>query len=332
MQLGGALKVGIGGALAANNHLSVRWEVGDPIRTTDEARGFAITSLVVAACDALDQYLRGLGTSPSPIVDSGLRSLLRGENQYDGTHSAQPSAEQLQQLILKLSSLRGKDGRYALKEFSDIQYGKSKKPSLRARFDALLEYVDTRPRNASAPIKVRDSYGAAITLLIVWRNIIVHEESKDGLDGTKQKILIDDAEYFKANHAAIDISQTLAQFSRRQPPTLKDASTLVSVLLRTVAALDASLIFHAEVPDYFRELAWSRIKVLDSRDDFVSRLKRASLAGRAKRLMPYLSGSGFVPEEFEDKIDSLAVKKLDLADTFLAAKDDLDFLLHNEYS
>ncbi|MFJ9535139.1 hypothetical protein [Herbaspirillum sp. NPDC101396] len=319
------------GSVVKSEDLSVRWEVGDPVRTTDEARGFAIVSLVVAACDSLDQYLRGLGNAPSPISNPALRSLLRGESQYDGPSSTQPSKEHLEQLIVKLSPLRGKDGRDALKEFSNTHYGQSKKPSLRARFDALKEYIDDLPRDASAPAELKDSYAAAITLLIVWRNVVVHEESKDGLDSAKRKLLTDDAQYFKTNHADIDISKTLAQFEKRLPPTLKDASTLVSVLLRTVASLDASLIYHTNTSDYFREIAWSRIKVLNQKVDFVDRLKGASLAGRMRRLLPYLSGCGFVPEKFMDKADSPPAITLELKDTFLAEKDALDFLLQNEY-
>ena len=311
--------------------LSVRWEVGDPIRTTDAARGFAIASLMVAAYDALDQYLRGIGTAPSPISKLELRSLLCGEKQITNDESLLAGEAELKKLTDKLLGSDAKDGRVELKKFIERHYGKPRKPSLRARFDALNDYVDSFSNNASTPPKVKPSYVAAMTLLIVWRNIIVHEDSKDTFDSVKRQILLNDSKFFFDNHAAIDIEQTLDHFDKRQPPTLKDVSTLVSIMLRTVASIDASLVYRAVLPEFFRETVWFRCCKRVDINDFIRRLEKASPAGRAKRIFPLLAGAGFVPDTFQDKAGSLPAQFFDLKDTFLVTDHDFKFLSDKEY-
>lgn len=319
------------GIVSKPEDLAVRWEVGDPVRTTDGARGFAIASAMIAACDALDQYLHGLGSAASPVAQGELRTLLRGDSYIAMDGICPPGGTDTEQLARELATLDIKSGRIRLREFIDRHYGKTSKASLRARVDELAAHLASFPRNASAPEKPRESYLAAMTLLIAWRNKLVHEDSQDGIDPVKRKAMSDDAEFFRQNHAAIDIDDTLRHFDDNLPPTLKDVSTLVSILLRTVAAIDASLIYHVDLMEYFRETAWSRVRQIDKKIEFVSKLQHASLAGRAKALMPHLAGSGFVPEGFEDKKDAGPPRIVVLEETFLGTDEALEFLLSQDY-
>lgn len=319
------------GIVTKASELSVRWDIGDAVRTTDEARGFAIASLVVAACDALDQYLQGLGNSPSPIASEDLRSILRGDTQINASGAVTPNATDLESLSKKLLAVPFKDGRSVLRAFTEKHYGKAHTPSLRARFDALVEYTRDFPPNAAAPAPLKESYSAAVTLLLVWRNLIVHDERKDSLSEIKRLALVADAACLEKDHAAIDIQKTLDQFDARKPPTLKDVSTLVSILLRSVATLDAIAIYECDALAYFRETAWSCVRTLDEKQKFVETLRHGSLNARIKKLMPILSGQAFVPESFAEKSGVFPAKIVDLHKTFLAKDSQLDFLLTSDY-
>ncbi len=301
--------------------LSVRWEVGDPIRTAEEARGFAITSLVVAACDSLDQYLRGLGSTPSPVLDLKMRSILVGESQFENVGSNLPSETELQRLSNKLLSLSASDARAAIRIFSEKHYGKTNRPSLRARFDALVDYTTQFSENSKAPPRVRPSYVAAITLLIAWRNLLVHESSKDVLTDEKRDQLLNDSEYLRKNHAEVDVTDTLSHFDAHKSPTLKDVSTLVSILLRAVSACDAVLIYNTNIASFFRESVWFYVRASPNRNVEVLRLKKSSFSERCKVILPLLSGSGFVPNSFPDKEGTFPPVLIKLRDTILNTAD-----------
>lgn len=312
--------------------LSVRWEVGDAVRTTDQARGSAISALMINACDTLDQYLAALGTNPSPIKDGRIKAFLRRESRSPTVPPAVPTPSQLQKLIEQLAS-DPISARTVFKGFADRHYGKTVKATLRGRFAEICDAISQFSPNSAAPACPKASYVAAVHLLVCWRNRQVHEESFDTFDAVHRESLVADAANLKNDHADIDILKTLTHYDGRTPPTLKDVSTLVSILLRTVQAIDEVLIYHADLNDLLRQVTWIKVRRLPMKDrkTFIERLTAASLTGRVDRLKPLWDGAGFTPTSFEDKKGAFAARVLNLSTTFLETDKTMEFLNNEDY-
>ena len=328
----GLAPIRAGTVLEPPSGLAVRWEVGDPVRTTDEARGSAITALMINACDALDQYLAALGEEPSPVKGVRERSFLRGEPRSPQTPPPKPTLAELGKLILLLDAdplgARGLFGKFA-----DIHYGKMIKATSRRRFDEICLIVGQTSVNSQAPPQPRASYVAAVHLLVCWRNVQVHEVSHDTLSLENRLALMADASFLKQNHAGVDIGITLNNYDRRSPPTLKDVSTLVSILLRTVQAIDELLIYDADLDDLLRQAVWKTVRKIpvQERIKYIKGLVAANFTGRVTKLKPMWERAGFIPTSFEVKKDAKAVRILQLSKTFVATDKALDFLQEEEY-
>ena len=223
--------------------LNISWTVQDLKRAESEARGFAIRSLMTAACDALDHYLYELGYLPSPVQDDVVTSILRRENQVVSKpqNITTASVEALRQQLLAntndLVSIKR-----AISEFSEKHCGKTRRPSIRERhsklFDLCKNHPIVRARNAAPP----DVYYSAIELLIAWRNMLVHDSDEDQLGSDALLVLRQHADFLQAHHSGIDIERTIDTYKQKLAPSLKDASTLTSILLRYVAAADECLL------------------------------------------------------------------------------------------
>lgn len=234
--------------------LSISWAPGNLAREETLARGFAIRSLMVTAYDALDHYLYDIADIPSPIRSEITRSiLLRKMEHAASTKSLLNSDIQALALALGENKVNQHELRKALKEFTDKFCGKVKRPSIRRRLECLYEYCSKVPENSCHPQMPRGSYYSAVELLLAWRNVLVHDPETDQLGSSALNILRQDSEYFLANHAQTDIGNLIVRYEEHACPTLKDVSTLVSVLNRFVASIDAILIAHCDAESLFIE-------------------------------------------------------------------------------
>lgn len=107
-----------------------------------------------------------------------------------------------------------------------------------------------------------------VLLIIHWRNRIVHHNSNADLKYHQKKILLQQKEDLKANHANINIERTLDDFQNRKI-TLKDFSTLVAITIQTVRHIDKELYLSINDIDTFE----SYIKKLNLYDTFIKQTK-----------------------------------------------------------
>lgn len=313
--------VGLSAVAAGTAHkpsdLSVSWDPKDLQRSALEARGFSIRSLMVTACDALDHYLEDLGELPSPIDDEKLRSTLRREPQ---TYT-QPAKKLNEAALASFSSelLEFKDNPQELKKklaaFTLTYCGKQKVPSIRRRHSALFDYCAGLPPNPTTlPQVPKHSYFAAVELLIAWRNVLVHDSDKDELGSNAIAVLQADAAALKQDHAAVSIQETIDRYTDKKEPTLKDISTLVSILLRYVAAIDAVLISRCDVSRYVRTSLAFEIKARASGMETLRRLSGRTWQARIEAAGKLVAPHGFTPDNFATKQGAYSGRTLSSSD------------------
>jgi hypothetical protein len=83
----------------------------------------------------------------------------------------------------------------------------------------------------------------SIRLLIAWRNIIVHRsKAKVQLDLSDEKILLCNKEEIYNIHSKTKIEETIKRFKNKEQPSLKDFSTLFTMLLYAFKEFDTSIV------------------------------------------------------------------------------------------
>lgn len=233
--------------------LSISWAPQDLLREENLARGFAIRSLIVTAYDALDHYLYDIAATPSPIESEETKLVLLREMEHTPSSLTLQSSD-VNALSASLISSAGDQSklRKNLKDFTERFCGKLKRPSIRRRLQCLYEYCQNLPANSTCPAMPHNTYYSAVELLLAWRNVLVHDPDKDQLGSDALIRLSNDADYYKKNHANIDINSLIERYKESTAPTLKDVSTLVSVLIRFVSSIDANLIAQCNIESFFR--------------------------------------------------------------------------------
>lgn len=285
--------------------LNVSWGPLDLVRAEIEARGFAIRSLMTVACDALDHYLYDLGYLPGPLQDESVRSILRKEMQ------AVSIPKQITAFVIedmKVSLLTSKESTVAVKriisEFAESYCGKQQRPSIRVRHEALYKYCTSHTlvavKNASPP-KV---YFSAIQLLIAWRNVLIHDIEDDPLGSDAVSVLRSNAKQLEVDHSGIDINQTLKNYFNKVEPTLKDISTLVSILLKYVSAIDEALLRSCDIGIYFKNAIAYEVKQRKDGLNILRKWPGRSFDGRVNNARELVAAHGFVPDSFKLKKDS----------------------------
>lgn len=297
---------GVGaGRIKKPRDLSVTWNVQDLKRAEAEARGFSIRSLLTVACDALDHYMYDLGKLPGPVQDCELMSVLTRQSQAIGNkHPVTVAAiDQLKQRLLA-----GKDSptdvkRY-LAEFSERHCGEYRRPSLRARHEKLFTFSTQQQVVQARALAPSKHYFSAIELLIAWRNELVHDTDEAQLSSDAMKVLAAESQAFASEHAGIDINQTVDRYQNKQEPSLKDISTLVSILLRYVSSIDQSLLAGCNLGEFFRSAITHELVTRKSESDILRKWAGKSLDDRIDRARQLVAGHGFVPASFKLRRDS----------------------------
>lgn len=297
---------GVGaGRIKKPTDLTVTWNVQDLKRAEAEARGFSIRALMTVACDALDHYMYDLGKLPGPVQDSELISILTRQSQTNGKmHPLTPHAlDQLKQRLLA-----EKDNQKAVKkclvEFSKRHCGEHTRPSLRARHEKLFNFSTHHKAVQAKALAPSKHYFSAIELLIAWKNELVHDTDEGQLGNDAIKVLTAKSQDFSSEHAGIDINQTIDRYRNKLEPSLKDISTLVSVLLRYVSSIDQSLLSGCNVVEFFKNAITHELKIRKSGIDTLRKWAGKSLDDRIDKARQLVAGHGFVPASFKLKKDS----------------------------
>lgn len=299
--------------------LAISWEPVDLHRAEFEAREFSIRSLMVFAYDALDHYLNDLGEEPSPLRDSRLKSVLRAEKQFEveGETITSNSIDSL------ASELKGAQAdkeklRKLLKGFTERYSGKSRDPSIRMRLSSLYEHCMQIPVCAGRPPMPRPSYFSAIELLIAWRNVLVHDAESDQLGSNALEVLLADKDDLQNLHAGIDISTMIDRYNLRVAPSLKEVSTLVSIFMRFVSAIDAVILDDCEFAVFFQDAVRFEIKRAIPTKDLAKSWSRILHADRVRKATTLVGKHGFSPSSFDVKAGAYQGK--------LSTESDLEFL------
>lgn len=99
-----------------------------------------------------------------------------------------------------------------------------------------------------------------VQLLICWRNRIIHSHAKNTLSENDIRILVTNKEKIHENHSGLDVEDTLARFLKGQGPTLKDTSTLVAILIKSIRFLDSKIIENVIGKEYIIDAVTYQLK------------------------------------------------------------------------
>ena len=110
--------------------------------------------------------------------------------------------------------------------------------SVTARWNKNTSQAEKMADIAQHALGSEDYLLAGASLLVHWRNRIVHSSTAQ-LTPTQRKALVDASEEIEQKFARLSVERLLSDFERGLP-TLKDVSSLISMTIRLVRALDAS--------------------------------------------------------------------------------------------
>lgn len=225
-----------------------------------------------------------VGADSCLIADETLRSVLIGEPQVTTAPASLVPVFELDELKKTLEQARPHEIIDAVSDFAFKFGGKKRPPHIRARFDALTK---TFP----APTY----YLAAVRLLVSWRNRHVHQ-SKDKVTQDDESELVRNSTLFWDEHSNTDISMTLTRYHERNGPSLKDISTLISVLQRTIRTIDEAIIDACNIDEVARQALQQTFNRLGPAEDRLKQLWGLSTEIRRRKLTVYLKDFGFQPK------------------------------------
>ncbi len=163
--------------------LTISWKSQDPITDASRARRYAINLFLIAAIDAIENYISSI-CSVEQFISS--KVVYKVEN-------AVGIREQVKEL-----------------------------------------FVEVKGNSSIKPYWV-----PSIRLLIAWRNIIVHKsKAKVVLEIADKKALECASKEIYKLHSKTNIYRTLIRFEAKEQPTLKDFSTLFTILLKAFKTFD----------------------------------------------------------------------------------------------
>lgn len=154
----------------------------------------------------------------------------------------------------------------------------------------------------------KEYWGPFLSLLIHWRNRIVHPSSNAKLNANQEAILTKNSDEIKSLHANINVIETLQHFHERST-TLKDASTLIAIAIRFVKYIDQTLQLDTAKYDYLNY--W--FKHLDIENQYLTICKSNGESERARRLRQFFKT--YLPFVGEELINLVEKKPLQINST-----------------
>ncbi|QTX20365.1 hypothetical protein [Comamonas aquatica] len=144
----------------------------------------------------------------------------------------------------------------------------------------------------------KEYWGPFASLLVHWRNRIVHPASNAKLSAKQESSIIEHAEDIKNSHAKIDVKETLKHFHDRSI-TLKDASTLIAITIRFARGIDKSL--QLDTAAYEKIPYW--LKHLNLEDQYRSICKSNGTEERERRVRQFFKTHlPFINEELTNQV------------------------------
>jgi hypothetical protein len=121
---------------------------------------------------------------------------------------------------------------------------------IRERFELLI--TKYRP--------IEEYWNPFVQLLICWRNRTIHSHAKNTLREKDIKMLIENKEIIREKHSGLDVEITLDRFLKGEGPTLKDTSTMVAILIKSIRFVDSKIIENDLGKEYIMDAAVCQLK------------------------------------------------------------------------
>ena len=151
-------------------------------------------------------------------------------------------------------------------------------------------------------------------LLVVWRNKVVHSDSRDAVPGDLRRRLLASSQEIAEGYRGMDVESALDRAARGRAPTFKEITALVSAAHDFVENLDRAVIEHMNLDQYLRAVLVAYVAVdPDKRADNiwgrVAARRRASILQVAQNAgMSTESASRTISPEFSSEVLSWSVK------------------------
>lgn len=287
--------------------LAIHWESKDAAKAAELARSLATNAIMVYVVDALDSYMLDLARANIWITDPRTSSLLSGEFQTDQSEITPLRPRLVQEFASRIDSLAHSPDALEelLREFLPKHFGRRKRPSLRAKFAALVGLAPNVPTH----------YDCAIQLLISWRNRHAHGRSADRVSSHVLAGLRGASSLFYNDHAHLHVDRMIDNYDAGGSPTLKEVSSLISVTHRVVALIDNTILHRTDAHRAFLTALRSGFAEEKSAEARVKEYWGRSVETRQTKLIAMATRSGFRRVRETDPAD----KPLFLSDDQLRA-------------
>lgn len=265
--------------------LAVHWNPGNVKTAADQARGYATSAIMVYVVDGLDTYMIDLAQSGVWVSDPAIASILDNDFQTDMSEVEPLRPELATQLANDITAAANSYDvlERTLRDFSIRHFGRRKRPSMPLRFSTLVDLAgDVLPQ-----------YEDAIHLLISWRNRHVHGRSVGRVSDAILSRLRKTADYFYENHSHLDVGRMISNYEENGSPTLKEASSLISVLHRVIARVDENIVRQANARHTFIEALKNAFSKLDDPEKRVKEYWGKDIFRRRSKLAAIASTYGF---------------------------------------
>lgn len=280
------------GTAAKPADLAVHWQPKNLHSASELARGYATNAVMVYVVDAFDSYMSGLAMECIWIRNAETASLLRSEFQTDRSEARTPSLRELEEFSRRILNYDQDQQRLEkhLRDFTRKHFGNRKRPSLRARFEALTELAGNIPAH----------YHCAVQFLISWRNRQVHGRATERISAEVLSGLTDGAGLFYRDHAHLNVARMIANYNSGGSPTLKEVSSLISVTHRVVALIDESILRGTDPKTAFIAALRLGFAAQEEAEAKVKEYWGKSVKARQRKLVALAARLGFRTDEGKD--------------------------------
>ncbi len=271
----------------------------------------------------------------------GLESVRKGDAKIDeefrtswNPQDATRSAERSRSFVLDLALIRAVDALdtymmlfrrrpYTItsQDFARRMDGTGQKIS--KRLEVFCEFLAPLPSEKVAFLK----------LAIDWRNRRVHSLADEMLEKSSEKELLHHAGSLRAEHSGLDIHELLKHYKAGEPPTFKEAASIIRLVHSSVAHFDAELLLKLDIEEYVRDALRIKLSTAVSSNPEAA-LKRAcakiwgssekkhAKVIRALRLIGVHPSAEITARQFPDSlVETMVAMTPQLAYTYLTNSD-----------
>ena len=179
------------------------------------------------------------------------------------------SARRSRVLILDMCLVRAAD---ALDTYSHLVNRKPflfKSADMKSELDGAGRSVIKKFNVFEKHIPIGDQVlSALIATMISWRNKAVHSEDRSGLNNIYRVVLENNAEDILKRFSGLNSSILIEGYSKNRTPHHKEVASFIKATHQYVQAVDANLLKTLDQERYLKELIWTGVCEIDSKNRF----------------------------------------------------------------